>query len=67
MAYLIKERRMTYEQAHATVKQARMFIQPNIGFERILRDYGEKYGCELCEFKKKTHWFDQYAKKKFTS
>ena len=66
IAYLIKKRHMTYEVALAKTKEARIFVQPNVGFQRVLKAYGDKYGCELCEFKKKTYWFDQYAKKKFT-
>ncbi|TNV86816.1 hypothetical protein FGO68_gene14493 [Halteria grandinella] len=66
MAYLMRHRHMTYDVALQTAKEARIFVQPNVGFQRVLQAYGERYGCELCEFKKKTQWFEQYAKKKFT-
>lgn len=65
MSYLIKERKMPYQMAYTHVKQARYFIQPNPGFVRILQNYAAQHSCELCDLEKKTHWFDQYAKKRF--
>jgi len=66
IAYLIKHHKMPYTVAFNTVKRARVFINPNVGFERALKKYAKEHGCELCEFEKKTTWFDQYAKKRFT-
>jgi len=58
IAYLIKEKKMSYSLALAKVKEARMFVQPNVGFERTLKAYSDKHACELCTMEKKTHWFD---------
>lgn len=52
---------MPYKIAFNTVKRARVFIQPNVGFERALKKYAENYACELCDMERKTPWFDQYA------
>jgi hypothetical protein len=52
---------MPYKIAFNTVKRARVFIQPNVGFERALKKYAETYSCELCDMERKTPWFDQYA------
>lgn len=65
MAYLIKEHRMPYSKAYNTVKRARVFINPNVGFERALKSYATAQGCELCDLEKKTKWFEQYAKRRF--
>jgi protein-tyrosine phosphatase len=61
ISYLIKHKRMPYKIAFNTVKRARVFIQPNVGFERALKKYAETYSCELCDMERKTPWFDQYA------
>lgn len=60
IAYLMKSKGLKYSEAHAIVKKARIFIQPNVGFERSLLTYEKKLGpaCELCTFEKKTHWFE---------
>lgn len=41
ISYLIKARRMPYKEAFRMVKEARIYIQPNVGFDRILKAYGE--------------------------
>ncbi len=41
MAYLIKHQRMPYSKAFHAVKRARVFVQPNVGFERALKAYAE--------------------------
>jgi hypothetical protein len=61
ISYLIKHKRMPYKIAFNTVKRARVFIQPNVGFERALKKYAETHSCELCDMERKTPWFDQYA------
>jgi len=67
IAYLMKSKGLKYAEAHAIVKKARIFVQPNVGFERALLAYEQtlKPACELCTFEKKTHWFEQYGKKRF--
>ena len=42
---LIRYKGMTYEEAFQTTKKARMFIQPNPGFERSLKQYAAKMRC----------------------
>lgn len=64
ISYLIKVKRMPYKIAFDTVKRARVFIKPNVGFERALIAYAKENACELCDMDRKTPWFDQYAKKK---
>lgn len=39
IAYLMEKYRLSYEQAHAYVKQRRNFINPNPGFVNQLREY----------------------------
>ena len=41
IAYLIKEHRMPYTMAYNTAKRARVFVNPNVGFERALKKYAE--------------------------
>jgi protein-tyrosine phosphatase len=51
ISYLIKEKKMSYEEAFDLTKKARVFIKPNKGFEKILREYAAKVHCELCNLK----------------
>ena len=41
IAYLIKELRMPYQIAYNKVKRARVYVNPNVGFERVLLKYAE--------------------------
>ena len=58
MAYLIMELRMPYQIAYNKVKRARVYINPNVGFERALIKYADEHSCELCHMERKTQWFD---------
>jgi protein-tyrosine phosphatase len=59
IAYLIRFQRLPYAAALAQVKRARIFVQPNVGFERALLAYSDQWKpCDLCVFKKKTNWFE---------
>lgn len=41
MAYLIRELRMPYQIAYNKVKRARVYVNPNVGFERVLIKYAD--------------------------
>ena len=41
MAYLIRELRMPYQTAYNKVKRARVYVNPNVGFERVLLKYAQ--------------------------
>jgi protein-tyrosine phosphatase len=52
ISFLMKYKKMNYEEAYQTVKRARVFIKPNNGFEKFLRSYEAKLNtCELCLLK----------------
>jgi hypothetical protein len=42
MAYLIKHKNLSYEDAFSIVKKARKFINPNKGFKKFLSAYADK-------------------------
>jgi len=42
MAYLMKHKKMSYEDAHSFVKNKRPVVQPNTGFVEQLRQYEEQ-------------------------
>ncbi|CDW85488.1 dual specificity catalytic domain containing protein [Stylonychia lemnae] len=63
ISYLIKYKKMNYDQAFELTKKARVFVKPNPGFERQLKAYSVKMNCELCQLSKKTLWLDQYTQK----
>lgn len=39
IAYLMRDRGMSYDEALQAVKSKRMCVKPNIGFERTLRNW----------------------------
>lgn len=58
ISYLIRHNNMTFDEAFKTTKTARVYIQPNPGFERTLKLYAAKLRCELCNLQPKTPWFE---------
>lgn len=74
VAFFIARLGMSYDEALATVKQARPWVAPNAGFERQLREFEVKHRvqdprflrstreamkCELCRLEKTTRWFKE--------
>ena len=43
IAYLIREKKMKYNDALNYVREKRSFVQPNCGFELELQDYEKLY------------------------
>jgi hypothetical protein len=66
IAYLIKHQALSFEEAFKTAKNARPYVNPNPGFLKYLvkfesQQVKKKEGCELCDLKPKTQWFDRYT------
>ena len=64
VAYLIRHRKLTYDDALLHVQSIRPWATPNKGFELQLRTYWEEYqspvNCELCQLEKNTDWYYEH-------
>jgi len=70
IAYLIKYQAKTYQEAFDLAKKARVYVNPNKGFVKFLKEYetslmpqklSKKADCELCNLEKKTQWFERHT------
>ena len=61
ISYLMRRRGLSLTEAHAKVKAARDFINPNPGFWRQLEAFQREIkDCELCLLQRKTKWLEQF-------
>ena len=66
IAYLMKHKALSFKEAFDVTKNARPYVNPNPGFLKYLhglepQSVSKKEGCELCDLKRKTQWFDRYT------
>ena len=75
IAYMMKYRGYSYDQAFALAKKARFYVNPNSGFIEYLKSFEKElvtFGsrlepkqlskkCELCALERKTQWFPNHS------